>query len=290
MFMPRTVSVPKKKSAREGRSSFKQPKKINLSDDTSNTATYSSFRNVELNPAVQYYSEDSTRKNEKEVKGHSDEDDDEEEIVQLSRNQRWPKAGEPVCVICNRYGAYICDKTENDVCSIECKQKNMKISNEKGVNIHNSQDTGSAFVGHGPQEKYEVDSDHQKSEDLDSGNDMGHTAFATYFDANYTYKYHPTVQRFTEENINCLRDKLEIKVQGEDLILPGLEFSHFLLPSTLLDNLDKNDYVNPTPIQMQAIPIGLSGRDLLACAQTGTGKSAAFLIPLITRIFSTVGK
>lgn len=40
-------------------------------------------------------------------------------------------------------------------------------------------------------------------------------------------------------------------------------------------------YTTPTPIQAQAMPIALSGRDLLGCAETGSGKTAAFTIPMI---------
>jgi superfamily II DNA/RNA helicase len=42
-----------------------------------------------------------------------------------------------------------------------------------------------------------------------------------------------------------------------------------------------HSYTNPTPIQAQAMPIALSGRDLLGCAETGSGKTAAFAIPMI---------
>lgn len=53
----------------------------------------------------------------------------------------------------------------------------------------------------------------------------------------------------------------------------------------LLDGLDAMGIRTPTPIQQQAIPAALEGRDLIACAQTGTGKTAAFLLPLIEVIY-----
>lgn len=53
-----------------------------------------------------------------------------------------------------------------------------------------------------------------------------------------------------------------------------------IIPS-IMGRLSKANYTNPTPIQEQAIPAVLAGRDLLGCAQTGTGKTAAFSVPII---------
>ncbi len=49
-----------------------------------------------------------------------------EDIVSLSKNQRWPTSGEPVCVVCGKYGEYIVDQTDSDVCSFECKKQHLR--------------------------------------------------------------------------------------------------------------------------------------------------------------------
>ncbi len=58
-------------------------------------------------------------------------------------------------------------------------------------------------------------------------------------------------------------------------------FQDFGLSEELNTSLRKMDYKDPTPIQQQAIPIALTGKDVLGSAQTGTGKTAAFSIPLV---------
>lgn len=64
----------------------------------------------------------------------------------------------------------------------------------------------------------------------------------------------------------------------------SLKFSDLALLEPILNAVKKTGYENPTPIQAQAIPHLLLGRDLLGCAQTGTGKTAAFALPIINNI------
>lgn len=63
-------------------------------------------------------------------------------------------------------------------------------------------------------------------------------------------------------------------------------FSGFGLPAALAQSLERMQYTTPTPIQMQAIPPALEGKDILGSAQTGTGKTAAFSIPLVSRLMN----
>jgi len=63
-----------------------------------------------------------------------------------------------------------------------------------------------------------------------------------------------------------------------------LTFDDFNFEDSLLEGLYSMGYKKPTPIQEQAIPVILKNKDLIACAQTGTGKTAAYLLPIIHHI------
>ncbi|HRU59837.1 MAG: DEAD/DEAH box helicase [Bacteroidota bacterium] len=65
---------------------------------------------------------------------------------------------------------------------------------------------------------------------------------------------------------------------------PTHYFEDLGLCDSLLDGLDAMGFQSPTPIQAQVIPLILDGRDLIACAQTGTGKTAAYLLPVLDKI------
>ena len=65
-----------------------------------------------------------------------------------------------------------------------------------------------------------------------------------------------------------------------------MPFSHFQLHPSLLHGLKDLGFARPTPIQTDAIPPALAGHDLLACAMTGSGKTVAFLLPILNRLIA----
>ena len=69
-----------------------------------------------------------------------------------------------------------------------------------------------------------------------------------------------------------------------------MNFESLGLIEPILKALQNEGYTTPTPIQAQAIPIVLEGTDLLGCAQTGTGKTAAFAIPIIQQLYNNKHK
>ncbi|HEX4923673.1 MAG TPA: DEAD/DEAH box helicase, partial [Bdellovibrionales bacterium] len=70
----------------------------------------------------------------------------------------------------------------------------------------------------------------------------------------------------------------------------ALSFQDMNLRPELKTALAKMNFSEPTPIQAAAIPVALEGRDLVGCAQTGTGKTAAFGVPLVARVLENPRK
>ena len=74
-----------------------------------------------------------------------------------------------------------------------------------------------------------------------------------------------------------------MRPDGEHTETP-LRFEDLGLSADLLRTVEEEGYTEPTPVQERAIPIVLEGRDVLAAAQTGTGKTAAFTLPILDRL------
>lgn len=167
-------------------------------------------------------------------------------------DQREAQPGEPRCVICGRYGEYICDVTDEDICSLDCKNTLLQ-------RVANSQPR----VGRLPSMRLPATDECcyvQATEDKSAS------------------------QSLTENQIELLRNRLEICVKSQSFVpAPILSFSSCNLLEKLLQNIEAVGFAIPTPIQMQAIPAAMTGKSLLVSAETGSGKTASFLIPIISR-------
>ncbi|RKP38669.1 P-loop containing nucleoside triphosphate hydrolase protein, partial [Dimargaris cristalligena] len=98
------------------------------------------------------------------------------------------------------------------------------------------------------------------------------------------YQEHPDVSRLNDAEVSQLRRDLDISVRGAGVPRLGLSFAHFGLDTDLLDGIAAHGYREPTTIQKQAIPTALTGRDIIGIAQTGSGKTAAFILPLLVHL------
>ncbi|XP_068715528.1 probable ATP-dependent RNA helicase DDX46 isoform X2 [Montipora foliosa] len=95
----------------------------------------------------------------------------------------------------------------------------------------------------------------------------------------------PELAKMTPEEVDEFRASLEsIRVRGKDCPKPVKTWAQTGVSLKLLDVLKKNNYEKPTPIQAQAIPAIMSGRDIIGIAKTGSGKTLAFLLPMYRHV------
>lgn len=124
----------------------------------------------------------------------------------------------------------------------------------------------------------------KKSKIIDPLPTMDHSEI-TYqeFEKNF-YTAHDEIAALSDEKVAELREKLGIKVTGPSPPHPVSSFAHFGFDDALMKAIRKSEYTQPTPIQAQAVPVALSGRDMIGIAKTGSGKTAAFIWPMLIHI------
>ncbi|XP_043910892.1 ATP-dependent RNA helicase DDX42 [Protopterus annectens] len=103
------------------------------------------------------------------------------------------------------------------------------------------------------------------------------------FEKNF-YIEHDEIANLTAQQVHELRAKLNLRVSGADPPKPCSSFAHFGFDEQLMHQIRKSEYTQPTPIQCQGVPVMLSGRDLIGIAKTGSGKTAAFIWPMLVHI------
>ncbi|OAV88725.1 hypothetical protein PTTG_01883 [Puccinia triticina 1-1 BBBD Race 1] len=97
---------------------------------------------------------------------------------------------------------------------------------------------------------------------------------------------------WSQKPLNAMRDRdwrifredFSIAARGGNIPNPMRSWEESKLPLQILEIIDEVGYKEPSPIQRQAIPLGLNNRDLIGIAETGSGKTASFVIPMLTYI------
>lgn len=92
------------------------------------------------------------------------------------------------------------------------------------------------------------------------------------------------ISRMTPEEAAAYRKELELKLHGKDVPKPIKTWHQTGLTTKILETIKKLNYEKPMPIQAQALPIIMSGRDCIGVAKTGSGKTLAFILPLLRHI------
>ncbi|BGP43641.1 ATP-dependent RNA helicase dbp2 [Rhodotorula kratochvilovae] len=108
-------------------------------------------------------------------------------------------------------------------------------------------------------------------------------ASLTKFEKNF-YEEDARVAARSEREVAEFRREKEIQVFGNNISKPVTNFEEMNFPSYIMAEIKRAGFANPSPIQCQAWPMALSGRDLVAVSATGSGKTIAFALPAMIHI------
>ncbi len=104
---------------------------------------------------------------------------------------------------------------------------------------------------------------------------------------SYSFNSRPTrnfKRKIVKDNINPARFISPAKTVEPVVFVPENKFEDFEVSQTIKDNIVQKGFTTLSPIQDQAIPVGLAGQDVIGIANTGTGKTVAFAIPVINKL------
>jgi ATP-dependent RNA helicase DDX23/PRP28 len=113
--------------------------------------------------------------------------------------------------------------------------------------------------------------------------DQEKSGLKKFDDGHWTDK---NLENMTERDWRIFREDYNISIKGANVANPIRHWRESSIPETILEIIDYIGYKEPSPIQRQAIPIVLTNRDIIGLAETGSGKTAAYLIPLLVWIQS----
>lgn len=103
------------------------------------------------------------------------------------------------------------------------------------------------------------------------------------FEKNF-YVVHANNATRSQDDVDSFRKSLQITVSGNGCPAPIQSFEETNFPESVMKEMQRQAFTQPTAIQSQGWPIALSGRDLVGIAQTGSGKTLAYMLPAIVHI------
>ncbi|CAO3702697.1 unnamed protein product [Rhizopus stolonifer] len=98
------------------------------------------------------------------------------------------------------------------------------------------------------------------------------------------YTEHEDMAALDHGRVQAILKEMGVRVSGTQVPKPCISFAHFGFDEDLMNTIIKAGYTEPSAIQRQAIPTALSGRDIIGIAKTGSGKTAAFVLPMLVHI------
>ncbi|XP_002731189.1 putative ATP-dependent RNA helicase DDX5 [Saccoglossus kowalevskii] len=103
------------------------------------------------------------------------------------------------------------------------------------------------------------------------------------FEKNF-YREHPDVARREQHELEAFQNEKQITTKGRGVPKPVFHFGECSFPDYILATVKRNNFKEPTAIQAQGWPMALTGRDVVGIAQTGSGKTIAYMLPAIVHI------
>ncbi|UZO02005.1 uncharacterized protein OCT59_020508 [Rhizophagus irregularis] len=158
---------------------------------------------------------------------------------------------------------------------------------EKDENVNSDEEVYATARAIDAQLEYDSDDNpviEQKRKDIEPLQAVDHSQIDYPEIEKFFYEEHTDIANLSKERVDQIRKELDMHVSGADVTKPCISFAHFGFDEALLDVIIKHGYSEPTGIQKQAVPIALSGRDIIGIAKTGSGKTAAFIWPMLIHI------
>ncbi|KAI9467952.1 MAG: P-loop containing nucleoside triphosphate hydrolase protein [Benjaminiella poitrasii] len=226
-----------------------------------------SFRSVKRKHTKEHTGRNANNKrphystNIAEINAQQEED---EEIKQFSSDQRLAEPDEPTCVVCGKYGEYINNDTDQDVCSLQCKAINTDLNQRR--HQHKKQPRHPVMV-----------------------HTQLHEYVAAVLHAKLTnYQEPKSISEQIPEQVQQMLEAHDVQIKGVHIPNPFSTYDQLqqILGDRLLSNIESLGWSMATGIQRQAVTIALAGRDMVMTAPKGSGKTGAYLIPLLVHCMS----